>query len=157
MRDVPPHVVEHYTHLFVDELLTDVLAHYQKNVLPKIVALVRGRASESTTPGLVLEGSALWPEFVAPLLSDKIAAVCLLASEELVTGRMHPESKYHERAAQEQFLIEKFLERTLVFGRRMERAIRDHGLLSVRACAGDTVEYLSQKCLGSIAANRFGR
>jgi 2-phosphoglycerate kinase len=150
--DVPPHVVEHYSKLTVDELVADVLEHYRKNVLPQIDALVRAR--ESATGGLVLQGSAVWPEFVAPLLSDRIVAVWLIASEELLKERMYAESKYEERSAGEQFLIGKFLERTLVFNRRMERAISDYGLLSIGIHVSETVDRIVRRCIGIIARGR---
>jgi len=60
-REVPPHVAEHYASLTVDELITSVLAHYER-LWPRIRTLVATHAAQGGAgAGLVLEGSALWP------------------------------------------------------------------------------------------------
>lgn len=153
---VPGHVAEHYATLSPDELMADVLRHYEKNIFPKVEALVHAHASDPTAKGLVLEGSALWPEFIAPLASFRIATMWLTADDELLRQRINTESHYLERPAQEQFLIEKFLERTLVYSRRLNSTVIDRGLLSINVRAGDTVENLAQKCLEAIASNCHG-
>ena len=153
---VPPHVVEHYATLSVDDLVADVLRHYERNVLPQIDALVRAHASDPSSAGLVLEGSALWPEIVAPLVSDKVAALWLTASDNLLMKRIYAESHYAEKSPQEQLLIRKFLERTLVYGGRMERAVSEHRLLSVRVRPSDTAETLVRRCVKAIASDCSG-
>ena len=56
-------VAEHYLSLSVDELMEDVLRHYRANVWPQVEEIVASHSDEASTTGLVLEGSALWPEF----------------------------------------------------------------------------------------------
>lgn len=64
-REVPVHVAEHYGSLTVDELITSVLDHYER-LWPRIEELIMAHAAEgSARAGLVLEGSALWPVWVA--------------------------------------------------------------------------------------------
>ena len=151
--EVPPHVVEHYSTLSVDDLVADVLGHYQRTVLPLVEELVRVRASDPSAGGLVLEGSALWPEFVAPLRSGNVAAVWLTASEQLLRQRIHAESRYEEKSIQQQLLIGKFLERTLLYGRRMNQAIGCQEPLSVAVSAGEGAETMAENCLDAIVSN----
>ena len=61
---VPDDVAEHYLSLSVDELITDVLRHYRVNVWPRVEAIVASHIDKTSTARIVLEGSALWPEFV---------------------------------------------------------------------------------------------
>lgn len=150
--DVPPHVVEHYSSLSVDDLVADVLGHYQRNVLPQIVALVGARTSDPSARGLVLEGSAIWPEHVACLVSDKTAALWLTAGEELLAERIRTESRYCERAPQEQMLIAKFIQRTVAFATRMDEAVGRNGLPGIRTSRHDTAQMLERRCLEAIAS-----
>ena len=63
-KDIPPHVVEHYSTLSVDELFEDVLRHYQRVwlIVKDIISMYVNNPSYDQ---LIIEGSALWPEFVA--------------------------------------------------------------------------------------------
>lgn len=66
-REVPAHVAEHCASLTVDELITSVLAHYER-LWPRIRTLITTHAAHDRAgAGLVLEGSALWPVRVAGL------------------------------------------------------------------------------------------
>ena len=70
-------VADHYLSLSVDELMEDVLRHYRANVWPKVEGIVATHSNEASTSGLVLEGSALWPEFATSLDFDKVGALWL--------------------------------------------------------------------------------
>ncbi len=74
---VPDHVAEHYLTLSVGELITDVLHHYRINVWPTVWTLIRSATAEASSDRLILEGSALWPEFAATLGLDGLAALWL--------------------------------------------------------------------------------
>ena len=153
---VPQHVVEHYATLPVEELLADVLRHYEQNVLPQVEALVRARVADRAGPGLVLEGSALWPEFAPRMLAEGAAALWLIAGEELLTRRLRAESRYAEKSAEERFLIDKFLQRTLAYNQRMADAVRGQGLLSVAVDEGEDLEGLARACLRAVASAHAG-
>lgn len=86
---VPDRVAEHYLCLSIDELIEDVLRHYRTNVWPKVKAIIALHSNNASTAGVVLEGSALWPEFVASLYFDDITALWLTASEEIFRRRIH--------------------------------------------------------------------
>ena len=79
---VPDHVARHYLSLSVDELVEDVLHHYRVNVWPQVEKIIASRSNDTSTAGIVLEGSALWPELATSLDFDKVAAVWLTAKEE---------------------------------------------------------------------------
>lgn len=116
----PADVLEHYCTLNVDELLADVLAHYKKNVIPQVNTLVRDYHSDPTLAGLVLEGSALWPEFVADLVDEaKVKALWLTASDSLFRDRIYSRSRFEQSSAAEKFLIQQFLDRTLLYNQSM--------------------------------------
>ena len=108
---VTDHVAEHYLSLAVDELITDVLRHY-RSMWPNIEALITTHAMDATTERLVLEGSALWPESVATLKLDQVAAIWLTASNELFQERIYQASRFDEATDREKMMVQKFLART---------------------------------------------
>ena len=128
-KPVPPHVANHYLSLSVDELLADVLRHY-RNLWPDVCAIIRSYTSDSAD-GLILEGSALWPEPVATLDLEGIRAVWLTASDSFLQQRIHTTSQFDEATDQERALIEQFLRRTLLYNQCMMEEIHRLGLLSI--------------------------
>ncbi|MBV9788186.1 MAG: AAA family ATPase [Chloroflexi bacterium] len=145
-RAVPQHVAEHYLCLSVDELIDDVLRYYG-SLQPKITALVTAHATDHAIDPLVIEGSALWPEFVAPLKDDRVAMVWLTASDALLQQRIYHASRIAEAAAQEQRMIQKFVARTLRYNAAMMAAVQRLGLASIRVEATSSLEDLSHRCL----------
>jgi 2-phosphoglycerate kinase len=142
---VPPHVVEHYLDLSVDQLIASVLAHY-RGVWPMAEELLRrhmGAASER----LVLEGSALWPETVASLREPSVGAVWLTAPEALVEERIRGESRFDEASEVGQRLIDKFIQRSLAFDAAMMAEVRRLGLAFVDVAEAADVECLAELCL----------
>jgi hypothetical protein len=104
-------VAEYYRLLSVDELVIDVARHHQR-IWPRIKGLITSHATDSSTDRLILEGSALRPEYVARLGLDETAAVWLTASDGLLRERIHQASDYFQAAAAQQLLVDKFLGRT---------------------------------------------
>ena len=58
---VPAHVREHYGTLSTEALFSDVMRHYDANVRPRVRGLIHQH--DILGDGLVIEGSALWPEW----------------------------------------------------------------------------------------------
>ncbi|XUY25583.1 hypothetical protein RMR21_008110 [Agrobacterium sp. rho-8.1] len=108
---VPPHVVEHYRDLDVEALMQSVLHHYRAMWGTLVLPLIEREE------GLVMEGSALLPEKVAPIVSTRVRAVWLVASDEVIEQRMKVESDYAARDEDARLLIDKFLARALAFNR----------------------------------------
>ncbi|MDR6101465.1 2-phosphoglycerate kinase [Agrobacterium larrymoorei] len=107
----PPHVVEHYRDLGLDEMMQSVLAHYRSMWSPLVLPLI-----ESGEP-LVLEGSALLPELVAQLDMQHLRATWLVSAGGVLERRIRAESDYDCREADARFLIDKFSQRAIAFNR----------------------------------------
>ena len=144
---MPQDVAEHYLSLSVDELIGDVLRHYQ-GMWANIEMLVR------SADRLVIEGSALWPES-ADALSDLsgVAALWLTADSELLEARIRAESRYDEGTATEKALVEKFIGRTVRYDELMMEAINKLGLESIDA-GTSSIDELMQQCLHLVAESR---
>lgn len=155
--ELASHVREHYSSLAADELIEDVLKHYERNVLPQVESVIRTHSSDPSARGLVLEGSALWPDFVAPLMSERVGAVWLIGGDELLTKRVHTESHYPQKRAEDQLLIDAFLKRTLGFASRLERVIDDQGLPTIELREAEPIETLAERCLRAVAARDVSR
>ena len=136
---MPGHVAKHYLTLSVEELIEDVLRHYRVNVWPKVEEIIGTRLEDSSTIGIVLEGSAIWPEFVADLDFEDIGALWLTADDEVLRKRIYSGSLYSSKSSRERKMIEKFLERTLTYNALMIAAVNRKPLyLTVRPlCISD--------------------
>ena len=150
---VPDHVAEHYLSLSVDELIKDVLHHYRINVWPKVEEIVASHINDSSQAGLVIEGSALWPELVATLNRDNIAALWLTASEAVFRQRIRNESLYHSKSLRERSMIDKFLQRTLVYNAQMSEIANRHGFILIDVQQSNVAE-LTKKCLSILGIER---
>ena len=148
-EEVPDDVAEHYLSRSANQLFEDVLHHYRINVWPKVAAIVASHSNETSAPRIVLEGSALWPEFVTSLDFKRVAALWLTASEKLFRQRIHEESRYHSRPCQERMLVDKFLERTLVYNAHMIKVAGRHDFILVDVSQSDVGE-LTERCLATL-------
>ena len=128
---VPDHVAEHYLSLSVDELLEDVLHHYRVIVWPKSEEIVTSHLSHTSGTGLVLEGSALWPDFVTTLSLDRVAALWLTASDDVLRRRIHAGSMYGSKSPRERLMVGKFLQRTIAYNSLMTDVVSRHGFVLV--------------------------
>lgn len=143
---VPTRVAEHYRSLSAEALLDDVLQHYQR-LWPSIRELVTRHATDGGGEHLIVEGSALWPESVASLQIEHVAAVWLTASDSLLQRRIADASRLAEVTGDEQLLIEKFLERTLRYNERMLEAIARLSLVRINVESQPSLKALSAHCL----------
>ena len=150
---VPQDVAEHYLSLSVDELITDVLRHYRVNVWPKVEAIVASHTSATPTSRIVLEGSALWPEFATALDFDRIAALWLTAREEVFRQRIRHGSMYHSKSPRERTMVNKFLARTLAYDSQMVEVVNRHGLTLIDASQSDVAQ-LTERCLEALSLRR---
>ena len=146
---VPDHVAEHYLTLSVDELVDDVLRHYRVNVWPSVAGIVASYSNQTASPGLVLEGSALWPELAARLDFGKVAAIWLTAGEEVLRQRIREGSGYGSKSSREREMIDKFLQRTVAYDLRMVEVARKHGLVLLDVEESD-VTGLAERCLSAL-------
>lgn len=138
-RQVPPHVAEHYGSLSIEALLVDVLRHYRSNIWPAVARIVATQLDDGATETLVLEGSALLPELVVTLPSDKTAALWLTASRGFLQRRIYAESRYPARTAPERYLIDQFVRRTWRFDQWIMETVEHLGLPSLDVETADTL------------------
>jgi 2-phosphoglycerate kinase len=148
VKSIPEHVVQHYQTLSVEALFLDVLDHYQNNVLPQLEAMVHAHTFDLSRECLVLEGSALWPRFVANLVDkNTVKAIWLTASEEFFRSRILAESNFDNVSQDRQYLIQKFLARTLLYDRCMRDEIERLGFICVDVEFLSMTDELAKKCL----------
>lgn len=154
-QQVPDHVAEHYLSLSVRELIEDMLHHYKVNVWPQVEAIVTATATDTSKDRIIVEGSALWPEFVATLDVANLAAIWLTASDAVFEQRIRAASQYRTKSQRERRMVDKFLERSLLYNAQMMNAIRQHGLVSVDVNAA-SVDELTQRCLSLLGLEHAG-
>ena len=102
-----------------------------------------------------MEGSALWPGFVATLLDvANLAAIWLTARDAVFEQRIRAASQYRTKSQRERRMVDKFLERSLLYNAQMMDAIRQHGLVSVDVSAA-IVDELTQRCLSLLGLEHY--
>lgn len=147
-KAIPEYVAEHYGTLSVDALFLDVLSHYEKNVLPQVEAIVHSHVSDLSTECLIFEGSALWPGFVANLVGKNgVKAIWLTASDQLLRNRIFSESNFYNVGEDEKYLIQKFLDRTILYNKRMREKVERLGFICIDVESVSMADELSKKCM----------
>jgi 2-phosphoglycerate kinase len=150
-REVPAAVAEHYGSLTVDELIGSVLLHYER-LWPRVEALIRDHATEGGGPGLVLEGSALWPVRVATLGLPQVGAAWLAADEAVLRARIRAGGRYESATGEERHLMDKFLARTIRYQTLMLDAVERLGLVRIDAGSRRPVGALADLMLETVGA-----
>lgn len=148
VKAIPDYVAKHYTTLSINALFLDVLSHYQKNVLPQIEAIVHAHDFDRSSKCLIIEGSALWPEFVTNLVQKNgVKAIWLTASEQFFRHRIFNESNFNYVDEKQKYLIQKFLDRTLFYNRRMMEQIDRLGFVCIDVETVLMKDELVKKCM----------
>ena len=144
---VKDHVAEHYRTLSIESLLNDVLSHYRINVLPQVKVLVDSHTSDLSTECLIIEGSALYPSFIADLVNkNSVRAIWLIGSDRTIQTRIFRESNFYNVDKDKHYLIQKFLDRTLLYNSRMQEEVKRLGFSSINVDSL-TVNRLANHCL----------
>ncbi|PVE55446.1 hypothetical protein EYC79_16220 [Agrobacterium cavarae] len=137
----PPHVVEHYRDLALDQMMQSVLAHYRSMWSPLVLPLIESGER------LVLEGSALLPELVSQLDIQHVRAIWLVAAEGVLERRITAESDYESRDPDARFLIDKFAQRAVAFNRFVGEEASRLSLQKIEVGRETLVNELLQLCL----------
>ena len=153
-EQVPDHVAEHYLSLSIRELIADVLHHYEINVWPQVATIATLTATDTATPRIVVEGSALWPSLVATLDIPGVAAAWLTASNAVFEQRILASSQYRTKSPRGKMMVDKFLKRTIVYNQKMMDQVRRYGLASIDVDGASVCE-LSQRCLSLLGLERY--
>ncbi|MGL5942844.1 MAG: AAA family ATPase [Waterburya sp.] len=147
-KTIPEHVAEHYRTLSVNALLSDVLSHYKNNVLHQVETIVDSHVSDLSTECLILEGSALLPGFVANLVNKNgVKAIWLTASDELLRNRILSESNFERVGIDQQYLIQKFLARTLLYNQRLRQEVEQLEFKYIDVDYVSIPDELAEKCM----------
>ena len=153
-KAIREHVAKHYRTLSTDALFFDVLSHYEKNVLPQVEIIVHSHLSDLSTECLIIEGSALWPGFVADLVAkNAIKAIWLTASDQFFRNRIFIESNFNHVGEDEKYLIQKFLERTLLYNELMKQEVKRLGFIDIDVEFMSTPDELLRKCIELIGVS----
>ncbi len=150
---VPDDVADHYLNLSADELIEDVLRHYWLNVWPKVETIIASHAKNPSSTGIVLEGSAIWPEFATSLDFNNAAALWLTTSDDVFRQRIHNESTYNAKTDREKKMIDKFLARTLAYNTRMVKTVRSNKLPLIHVHDAK-VPVLAERCLSALGIHQ---
>ncbi|MEA2007792.1 MAG: 2-phosphoglycerate kinase [Chloroflexota bacterium] len=148
-KDIPKHVVEHYSTLSVYELFEDVLSHYRR-VWSNVKAIISLYANDPSYGQLIIEGSAIWPEFVADHNAPNTRSIWLTAENDQFQERIYRESNFEQVSDVEKCLIEKFLKRTQLFNEKMMAVINQRNLMSIEVNDGFFPDDVSDICLQRI-------
>ena len=146
---IPEHVVEHYSKLAVEELFEDVLRHYRRvwETVEEIIALYINQPAYEC---LIIEGSALWPEFVAAQNYQHIESIWLTAGNDQFQDRIYRESNYEQVPSAEKYLIDKFLKRTQYFNQKMKVEIHQRNMKCVEVSFEDMPKEVANTCLAML-------
>lgn len=104
------HVAEFYAQLSGDSIYSFLLNHHQ-NMWTHLKGLIE--TSMNTESALILEGSALRPEYLADFVGTKAECLCLWAPDALITQRIYANSDYARLAPDQRKLVNAFLQRSL--------------------------------------------
>ncbi|KGD99273.1 MULTISPECIES: hypothetical protein [Rhizobium/Agrobacterium group] len=129
-------VAEYYSRLSPETICWFLKVHHE-NMWPRLEQIIKEESGAERR--FVFEGSALRPEYIAPLVSEKIAGVCLYADADFLQARMRSEAKYGEADDVSRGLIDKFIERSLRDNSEMRASAKEHGLEAIDAADPDAV------------------
>ena len=146
---IPAHVRKHYFSLSVEELLTDVLRHY-KSLWPLIQSIIKSHLANSISGILIMEGSALLPELVNSLVSNKVVPIWLTGSDNFFRKRIYQSSQYQSAGVPEQQLIDKFIARTIQYNHQIMDSIHSLNLSSINVTQFSSLDDLLHECLKTI-------
>ncbi|PRD45147.1 hypothetical protein C5748_02695 [Phyllobacterium phragmitis] len=145
--------MEHYDRLDADQLMSSVLSHYKAMWKPLIEPLIIRQSSDETASSLVLEGSALLPDHAVQVLTDRVFAAWLTASEDLIRNRIYAESRYSEMVPFGRKLVDRFLDRTLAFNHFIRSEVVRLSLPNIDVGEDVSEEELALRCLEMMGPN----
>ena len=123
-------VAEFYSRLSPETIHWFLKVHHE-NMWPNIKRLIDDTLRSKGR--VIVEGSALRPEYAATCVSDQVVAVCLYAQPEVLRDRMRSESDYAQAEKPRIEIIDSFIDRSLRDNAEIRTAAETHGLRSVDA------------------------
>ena len=126
--DVRLPVAEYYARLSPETIYWFLKVHHE-NMWPSILQRIEAERRAQTC--FVFEGSALRPEYIAPLISGEWLGIFLYADNDSLRERMRSEAKYSQADKGRRNIIDKFIDRSLRDNSEMHAVARDHGMRAV--------------------------
>ncbi len=117
-QDAPAPVLEFYERLSPETIHWFLKMHHE-NMWRQVRPMIE--AERAAGRPFVLEGAALRPAFVAPLLSTQVFGVLLHAPDAFLVERMRTAAAYETRGVAERVPIDAFIDRSLRGERRPSR------------------------------------
>tara|TARA_B100000378_G_scaffold218408_1_gene181702 strand:+ start:296 stop:859 length:564 start_codon:yes stop_codon:yes gene_type:complete len=134
-----PEIAEFYSQLSPDTAHWLLLAHHE-NMRPMIGRVIGDARSRGRN--LVLEGSALRPEYMADWASETVHCLFLHAEPDHIAERIYANSRYHEQAGSQRALIDAFITRSLIDNNAGLESARKHGIRIVSATTDEAATEL---------------
>lgn len=146
---VPKPVADFYEDLSDETIYWFLRAHHE-NMWPALKRMVDDHVLAGDT--LVLEGSALRPEYIAQLPHEDVTRICLCAPETFLRTRIHAESAYGEATDADRNLIDKFVERSVRDNAEMCEAAERHSVALIDVSQPGSIETFCQNFVAEFLA-----
>lgn len=137
--DIRPPVAEYYARLSPETIYWFLTVHHE-NIWPLIQQRIEA-AMQAQQP-FIVEGAALRPEFIAPLMSREVSGVFLYADNDVLRERMRSEAMYWQWDDNRRAIIDKFIDRSLRDNSEMQVVARNQGVRAVDSSDGLAMAHL---------------
>ena len=144
---------EYYITRSVNDLIADAMRTHEE-IAAAIEAIVKAHA-EWGDP-LIIEGWALWPERVAAIGYDNVAAIWLTADEGFLESQTRAASGFYRGASVEESMIQNFLARNVRYNELLMSAVNNLGLETVRVVEETSLDDLTEQCIQRLAMSMGG-
>jgi 2-phosphoglycerate kinase len=138
-------VAEYYSSLS-DETIYWFLRVHHENMWPLLRQKISGACQMNQ--GIVLEGTALRPEYIAELDRQKVLAIGLYAERAFLRKRIESESFYAQQNGRMRLLIDKFITRSLRDNETIVEAANRLGLRLLDVADEGNLKQLAEELIG---------
>jgi 2-phosphoglycerate kinase len=146
---IPPEVAEFYERLTPETIHWFLKVHHE-NMWRQIRPMIE--AERAAGRRFVLEGAALRPGYVGPLLSEEVFGVLLTAPDDFLLGRMWAAADYERRGPADRRLIDAFVDRSLRENAALAAEARGVGMRIVDAANEQAVTDLFDELGAGVSA-----
>jgi 2-phosphoglycerate kinase len=141
---------EYFTATSVDTLITHARRSHEI-IWPALEMIIRTHSTWGDP--LVLEGYALWPEWVMAAGFTSTGAVWLTCDDDLLEARICSQVSFYQGASDEQALIANFLQRSSRYNQLMVESALECGARVIRVQFNYSVENVADQCVSALVAN----
>jgi 2-phosphoglycerate kinase len=138
---------EYFTTTSVDSLINHARQSHEI-VWPALEMIIRTHATWGDP--LVLEGYALWPEWVMTAGFTSTGAVWLTCDDELLEARIRSQVSFYQGASDEEALIANFLRRSSRYNQLMVESAMQCDARVIRVQFRYSVEDVANQCVSAL-------